>query len=80
MFPANFEKEFPDQLITVPKNALLFKVYAKAEPLSEKVLIGELHLNSEIIKSNFADTELFFQHQDVFIDLALKPEWRSAFP
>ena len=32
MFPANYEKDFTDQLITVPQGSLLFKIFAKAEP------------------------------------------------
>ena len=62
MFPDNFEKDFTDQLITIPQGTVLYKVFARAEPESEKVLIGELHLNSPIIKSNFGDKKLFFEH------------------
>ena len=62
MFPDNFQKDFTDQLITIPQGTVLFKVYAKAEPDTDKVLIGELHSNSPIIRSMYGDTKLFFEH------------------
>jgi hypothetical protein len=37
MFPADFEKDFTDQLLTVPQGSLLFKVFARAEPKSDLV-------------------------------------------
>ena len=55
-------------------------MYARSEPNVEKVLIGELHLTSKIIRSMFGDRELFFKHEDGKFDLDLKPEWKSAFP
>ncbi|CDW91794.1 UNKNOWN [Stylonychia lemnae] len=78
-FPDNFEKDFTDQLITIPQGSTLFNVYALADPKAEKVLIGHLELNSEITRSMFGDTMLFFEHQNGAQDIDIKPEWKSAF-
>ena len=42
--------------------------------------IGTLVTNSESVTSKYGDEVLFFRHQRVEDDVALKPEWKDYYP
>ena len=55
----------------------MYAVYAIESPTSDKVHIGDLYLKSKLEKSFFGDKYMFFKHQDMVEDVALKPEWKT---
>mmetsp|Transcript_40697 Transcript_40697/g.62108 ORF Transcript_40697/g.62108 Transcript_40697/m.62108 type:complete len:83 (+) Transcript_40697:796-1044(+) len=67
-----------EQLPTVPADSDLYAVYAldKPEELGgQKTLIGKLQLVGSMTTSEWADENLYFQHQRVTADIADHPEW-----
>ena len=46
----------------------------------EEFLIGTLSTTSDLVTSHWGDAGLFFRHQDMAEDLALKPEWKPFAP
>jgi hypothetical protein len=53
----------------------LFEVRAVSEPAAEAQVIGHITLTSQTQTSKFGDESLFFKHQHMEDDFALKPEW-----
>ena len=79
VFPDDYQGTyFTDQLQTIAAGTKLFSVFAQAEPNSDKVHIGDLILTSEITKSKYGDETLFFKHQNMNEDVALRPDWKDA--
>ncbi|CDW76274.1 UNKNOWN [Stylonychia lemnae] len=80
LFPETFTLDYQEQLATIASNTVLYKVYAYDGPHSvNKVEIGQLKITSQIMKSEFGDKFLFFKHQDIREDIALKPEWQGSY-
>lgn len=74
----NNRQAYQDQLPTVPENAVLFEVYAMANPeeLGGKYeRIGDLKLDGKLVKSAWADAHLFFRHETLDAAIAEHPEW-----
>eukprot|EP00347_Sterkiella_histriomuscorum_P015747 403355834 len=73
----DFSEIYQSHLDKVPQGTLLYKVYAHAEPDAPRVHIADLSITSKLMRSNFGDKYLFFKHQDMQEDIALRPEWKS---
>ena len=43
------------------------------------VVLGDIITMDECVSSNYGDTKLFFKHQWIEEDAALKPEWADAY-
>ncbi|CDW71817.1 UNKNOWN [Stylonychia lemnae] len=78
MFTADFEAEFTEQLMRIKCGQTVFRVFALASPTADKQYIGDIVLTSDVIRSNWGDSFLFFKHQDGAEDLALRSEWTTA--
>ena len=75
---------FYDQLTTIPAGTHLFDVMARTEPNdpenypdSEVLQIAKIWARSELVTSNFGDARLFFQHEEIDVDEALRPDWED---
>eukprot|EP00929_Paragymnodinium_shiwhaense_P057327 TRINITY_DN28694_c0_g1_i1.p1 TRINITY_DN28694_c0_g1~~TRINITY_DN28694_c0_g1_i1.p1 ORF type:complete len:374 (+),score=50.46 TRINITY_DN28694_c0_g1_i1:264-1385(+) len=68
-----------DQLLldleSIPANTHLFNVRHVASPWEQPAELGELRTASECTRTLFGDTKLFYRHQRMEEDFALKPEW-----
>ena len=76
-FPSTFDKAYTEQIASIESGATVYQVMAREEPTSELTHIGDIVLTSQPTNSYFGDKYLFFKHQDLQEDLALKPEWKS---
>lgn len=66
-FDNYFEGDWHDDDVPYP---LLFTLQARAEPGDEELLtIGEIHLNTPLLRSTFGDERLFFRHENFSRDL-----------
>ena len=66
-------------LASIANGTKLYDIYALSAPNSvgeEK--IGELYTSSDIIFSDASDNFLFFRHQKMMEDFALRPEWGDS--
>ena len=46
---------------------------------SEMVTLGDVVTTDNCVSTKFGDTKLFFKHQWIEDDVALKPEWTDAY-
>eukprot|EP00091_Calanus_sinicus_P018456 TRINITY_DN4220_c0_g1_i2.p1 TRINITY_DN4220_c0_g1~~TRINITY_DN4220_c0_g1_i2.p1 ORF type:complete len:357 (-),score=107.20 TRINITY_DN4220_c0_g1_i2:86-1156(-) len=79
-FPDNYVRPFTEDLTSIPSGSTLYKVWALDQPTelggTEKH-IADLVLVSDMITSLWGDQHLFFRHQDMVEDSAIKPEWEE---
>lgn len=74
------EQEFLSRMIAaIPTGSELYKLKAQTDP-NDKVGVdlGMLVTTDDCITSFNGDTKLFFRHQDLEEDIALKPQWADA--
>ena len=68
-----------EMLASIASGTKLYDIYALNDPGSEEEeKIGELYTSSEIIYSRAGDNFLFFRHQKMMEDFALRPEWENV--
>lgn len=70
---------YVDVIEMVPADSTLFKLYAMDKPAQlggQESYIGDLILEGTLTSSKWADENLFFRHQKMDDDLAIKPEWK----
>ena len=79
-FPDEYVNDFPHDLCSVPNGSTLYNVFALDNPEDiggTETHIADVVLTSNIVTSNWADKHLFFRHQDMADDVALRPEWKK---
>lgn len=79
LFNDNFTS--PDSLsedLTSLEPGLLYYLWAEETPTSTPTKIGEIHLTTTPVPSQFGDSHLFFQHVHFEDDLNIHPEWQNA--
>ena len=64
-----------DSLTAIKKGTVLWQMYGNDCPFCPFKLMGTIKTDSEMIKSKYADTELFFKHQRFEEDLQQRPDW-----
>jgi hypothetical protein len=75
--------KYMDELVTVPEGATLYEVHALNQPTEmggQWKKIGELQLDGKLVKSKWADENLFFRHGYMDYDLADHNEWTKYTP
>lgn len=75
--------KFTDQLVTVPANSVLYNVYALDKPTELNgswKKIGALQLDGGLVKSEWADKQLFFRHGYMDYDLNEHSDWTKYTP
>jgi hypothetical protein len=80
------DKLTPEQLIgkldSIAAGVTLFDVYTHSSPTAKKQgkreKLGTLTTTSQCEQSAYGDTTLFFRHQRMEEDFALRPEWISS--
>jgi len=78
MFSDEYVRPFTEDLTSIPKGSVLYEVYALDEPEElggSEQFIGELVLVSDMVTTKWGDQHLFFRHQDMAEDVAIRPEW-----
>jgi len=77
--PASME-EFMDQFKGIEIGTRLFTIKGHQGPEDkEGVVLGDLITTDLCLSSYFADTKMFFKHQWIEDDVALKPEWTDGY-
>ena len=75
---AEYQNDFLDQLSTIPKDTVMFKVFGFDTPPEhggEEKLIGHLVSRSETVSSKWGDEMLFFQHHRYEDDIKKRPAY-----
>ena len=70
---------YPKQLTTVPADSTIYDIYALDKPVplgGTETLIGSLKLDGSFTTSMWGDKNLFYKHQLMTEDLAVRPEWK----
>jgi len=75
--------DFLTDLESIPSGSVLYDIFAMDKPEelggSEKK-IGQLKTVSELTSSKWGDEHLYFRHERMDDDLALRPEWEPYTP
>lgn len=72
------EEGLEELVSSIPEGTKLYDVFARAEPQDvDLIRLGTLETTSEFLYSEFGDNELFFRHQRITDDFALRPEWNT---
>jgi len=78
-FPSAYDKNrsYIDHVASINPSVhkTLYDVYASSAPGAAKVKVASIQLAGSCMKSRFADESLFFQHQRMEDDLALRKNW-----
>ena len=53
--------------------------YISPNHQSNALILGEVVTADECVSSFFGDTKMFFKHQWIEEDIALRPEWADAY-
>ena len=75
--------DFRDQLASIAPETILYEVYAMDKPTElggTESKIAQIVTKSEMTTSNFGDEHLYFRHERMDDDLALRPEWEPYTP
>ena len=73
-------QEFMDQFDEIVIGAKLFTIKAHQSPDDiDGIVLGDIVTNDKCTSSLYGDTKLFFKHQSIEDDAALKPEWSEAY-
>jgi len=81
-FQENYSElsEFMKQFTDLPAETTLYTLKGHTSPEDEDgVLLGDVVTTEKCVTSLYGDTKLFFQHQYIEDDKALKPEWEEAY-
>jgi len=74
--------ELIEKLSSISKGTKLFDVYTHISPTAKKQgkkeKLGTLTTTSQCVQSIYGDTSLFFRHQRMEEDFALRPDWISS--
>ena len=64
----------------IPVGTKLYTIKATENPENPiDSILGNLVTADECVSSNFGDTEMFFKHQWIEEDIALRPEWTDNY-
>ena len=72
-----------DDLASIPAGSKVYDIYALDAPEElggTETLIGAFMTASEITTSHWGDDHLYFRHQRMDDDLAIRPEWEPYVP
>jgi len=72
-------EEFINQFKSIAPGTRLYLIKAKPSPEFDGLVLGEVVTSDECVSSLFGDTKMFFKHQWIEEDIALRPEWADAF-
>merc|ERR1711935_629038 len=70
--------DFLNQFIALAPGTRLYTIRAMISP-TESIVLGDVVTSDECVSSNFGDTKMFFKHQWIEEDIALRPEWADAY-
>jgi len=77
-FPPNIPvtvDELMNEYSKIPERSLIYTLHAKASPKAELEHVGVVETASKCQTSQYGDKKLFFRHQRIEEDFALRPEW-----
>ena len=71
--------DFLNQFEALAPGSRLYTVKAKQNPQDPGYVLGDVVTSDECVSSKFGDTKMFFKHQWIEEDIALRPEWSDAY-
>ena len=71
--------DFLNQFEALAPGSRLYTVKAKQNPQDPGYVLGDVVTSDECVSSKFGDTKMFFKHQWIEDDIALRPEWSDAY-
>ncbi len=80
-FPSTMSAGYSDfltDLESIPSGSVLYDIFAMDKPEElggSEQKIGQIKTASELTTSNWGDEHLYFRHERMDDDLALRPEW-----
>ena len=78
-YPGSLEA-FMRQFDDIATGTKLYTLKAHKDPDdAEGTVLGDVITTDKCVSSKFGDTRLFFRHQRIEEDKALRPEWANAF-
>lgn len=84
VFPSDtFDPPYDQYLMTISEGTNLFKVYAMDQPEElggTEQYIADFVLRSSPTTTNWGDEHMYFRHQRMDDDLAIRPEWEPYTP
>jgi len=78
LMPDDVEQENPDLINHLEKISYgfhLFDVYAKSSPTADEEYLGKMKTSTQCYGSKYGDEHLYFRHQRMEEDFAVKPQW-----
>ena len=73
-------EEFKAQFDAIPVGTTIYTLKAYLSPDdSEGMVLGNVVTTDNCVSSLYGDTKMFFKHQYIEDDIALKPEWTDAY-
>ena len=79
-FPDEYVNDFLVDLTSVPAGSTLYQVWALDVPQElggTETHIADLVLTSDMTTTTWGDKNLYFRHQDMAEDVAIRPEWED---
>ena len=78
--PPTSTVEFMEQFSKITNGTRIYTMKAMRHPEdTQGFIIGDVITTDQCLTSHFGDTKLFFKHQGVEEDIALRPEWSDAY-
>lgn len=73
-------EEFMAQFDAIEAGSAVYKVRAFSGPEdTEGTILGKMVTTDKCVRSHYGDTKMFFKHQQLEDDIALRPEWKAAY-
>ena len=73
-------EEFMNQFNTIEPGTRLYTMRGHTSPDDlEGFVLGDVITSDACVSSLFGDTKMFFKHQWIEDDVALRPEWADAY-
>ena len=73
-------KTFMHRFTAIPTGSILYKLRAFSDPQDvQGTVLGELVTTGPFTTSRFGDEKMFWRHQRIEDDIALRPEWEAEY-
>jgi len=69
------QQEMQTRFNRIPQKTRLYSVYATTMPSGSEFLLGNIITESDCVTSKYGDEKLFFRHQRIEEDWALRQDW-----
>ena len=71
---------FMNRFVAIPVGSIIYKLRAFSSPQdTEGTILGDVVTTGPFTTSKFGDQKLFFRHNNIDEDVALRPEWEAEY-